>query len=52
MAGSVGIRRQLEFSLSLNGDSKVILTVISTITMAYLSAIHDAVQTVGHIKAE
>ena len=50
MAGSVGIRRQVAFSLSLDGDSKVILTVISTITMVYLSAIHDVAQTVGHIK--
>ena len=49
---SVGIRRQLTFSLSQNGDNKVNLSVNVTITMIYLSAIPDAAQTVGHIKAE
>jgi len=39
---SVGIRRQLAFSLSLNRDSEANLSVNLTITMTYLSAIHDA----------
>ncbi|GEM_PF-6469123 len=37
--------------LSLNGDGEIIITVITTITMVYLSAIHDIAQTVGQIEA-